>query len=71
MIKKKIQSKVTKAFNQKLTDAVNEFTCTKVIYSGDYDPITETYSEQIDSSYSGRGVLFGSYKKNFVKPNDY
>ena len=71
MIKDKIQSKLAKAFDKKLADAVHSFTCTKVIYSGDYNPVTETYPEQIDGSYSGRGVLFGSYKKDLVKPTDY
>ena len=71
MIKDKIQSKVAKAFDTKLTDAVASFTCTKMINSGKYDPVTETYPNQIDGSYSGRGVLFGSYKKDLVKPVDY
>ena len=71
MIRDKIQSKLAKAFDKKLADAVHEFTCTKVIYSGEYNPITETYPEQIDGSYSGRGILFGSYKKDLVKPTDY
>lgn len=71
MIKNKIQSKVAKAFDKKLADAVASFTCTKIINSGKYDPVTETYPNQIDGSYSGRGVLFGSYKKDLVKPTDY
>ncbi|WOE33100.1 glutamate 5-kinase [Acinetobacter sp. SAAs470] len=70
-MKDKIQSKLAKAFDKKLSDAVHAFTCAKVIYSGEYDPVTETYPEQIDGSYSGRGVLFGSYKRDFVKPVDY
>ena len=71
MIRDKIQSKLAKAFDKKLADAARAFTCTKVIYLGDYNPVTETYPEQIDGSYSGRGVLFGSYKKDLVKPTDY
>lgn len=71
MIKNKIQSKVAKAFDKKLADAVYPFTCTKIINSGKYDLVTETYPDQIDGSYSGRGVLFGSYKKDLVKPTDY
>ena len=71
MIKNKIQSKVAKAFDKKLADAVASFICTKMINSGKYDPVTETYPNQIDGSYSGRGVLFGSYEKDLVKPTDY
>lgn len=71
MIKEKIQSKLGKAFDKKLADAVHDFTCTKVIYSGKYDPITQTYPVLENKTYSGRGILFGSYKKDLVKPNDY
>ena len=63
MIKDKIQSKVAKAFDTKLADAVHAFTCIKIINSGEYGSITETLPDQIDGSYSGRGVLFGSYEK--------
>ena len=42
MIKKKIQSKVAKAFDKKLADAVDSFTCEKPIYSGEFDFETQT-----------------------------
>ncbi|WP_171502711.1 glutamate 5-kinase [Acinetobacter haemolyticus] len=71
MIKKKIQSKVAKAFDKKLADAVDTFTCEKPIYSGEFDFETQTYPVVGDESYSGRGVLFGSYLKDMVKPTDY
>ena len=71
MIKNKIQSKVAKAFDKKLVDAVDSFTCEKLIYSGEFDFKTQTYSIVGDESYSGRGVLFGSYQKDLVKPADY
>ncbi|WP_418655180.1 glutamate 5-kinase [Acinetobacter haemolyticus] len=71
MIKKKIQSKVAKAFDKKLADAVDTFTCEKLIYSGEFDFETQTYPIVGDESYSGRGVLFGSYLKDMVKPTDY
>lgn len=71
MIKDKIKSKVAKAFNNKLADAVHTFTCNKIIYSGKLDFTTQTYPIVSDDSYSGRGVLFGSYKKDLVKPTDY
>lgn len=71
MIKNKIQSKVAKAFDKKLADAVDTFTCEKLIYSGEFDFETQTYPVIGDESYSGRGVLFGSYQKDLVKPADY
>ncbi|WP_407079341.1 glutamate 5-kinase [Acinetobacter johnsonii] len=71
MIKNKIQSKVAKAFDKKLADAVDSFTCTKLIYSGEFDFETQTYPVVGSESYSGRGVLFGSYQKELVKPVDY
>lgn len=71
MIKKKIQSKVAKAFDKKLADAVDTFTCEKPIYSGEFDFETQTYPVVSSESYSGRGVLFGSYLKDLVKPADY
>ncbi|QOW51234.1 glutamate 5-kinase [Acinetobacter sp. YH12138] len=70
-MKNKIQSKVAAAFNKKLADAVDSFTCEKIIYSGEMDFETQTYPVIGDESYSGRGVLFGSYLKDMVKPIDY
>ena len=71
MIKNKIQSKVAKAFDKKLTDAVDSFTCTKEIQSGEFDFVTQKYPTITVEQYSGRGVLFGSYLKDMVKPTDY
>ena len=70
MIKNKIQSKVAKAFDKKLADAVDTFTCEKLIYSGEFDFETQTYPVIGNESYSGRGVL-GNYLKDLVKPTDY
>jgi len=70
MIRDKIQSKVAKAFNTKLVDAVTAFTCSKEIQSGDFDFETQTYPTVTVEQYSGRGV-FGSYKRDLVKPIDY
>ena len=70
-MKDKIQSKVAKAFDKKLADAVDTFTCEKPIYSGEFDFETQTYPVVGSESYSGRGVLFGSYLKDLVKPADY
>ncbi|MFW1763707.1 glutamate 5-kinase [Acinetobacter calcoaceticus] len=65
----KIQSKLGKAFSTKLADAVDTFTCTRKVLTGS-NPATgdDTYTEYV---YSGRGVLFGSYLKDLVKPIDY
>lgn len=71
MIKNKIQSKVAKAFDKKLADAVDTFTCSKEIQSGDFDFETQTHPIVTVEAYSGRGVLFGSYLKDLVKPADY
>lgn len=70
MIKKKIQSKVAKAFDKKLADAVDTFTCEKPIYSGEFDFETQTYPIIGSESYSGRGVR-GNYLRDLVKPIDY
>lgn len=70
-LRDKIQGKLAKAFDRKLSDAVHTFTCTKIIYSGDFDFATQAYEHQDDASYTGRGVLFGSYQRDLVKPTDY
>lgn len=65
----KIQSKLGKAFSTKLADAVDTFTCTrKQLVSSNPATGEDTYAEYV---YSGRGVLFGSYLKDLVKPIDY
>ena len=66
-----LQAELAEAFNDDLADAVDTFTCTKLIYSGVFDFETQTYSVIGSESYSGRGVLFGSYLKDLVKPADY
>ena len=70
-IKDDIQAEVAAAFSADLADAVNTFTCEKPIYSGEFDFETQTYPVVGSESYSGRGVLFGSYLKDLVKPADY
>ncbi|WP_407511372.1 glutamate 5-kinase [Acinetobacter baumannii] len=65
----KIQSKLGKAFSTKLADAVATFTCTrKKLVSSNPATGEDTYIEYV---YSGRGVLFGSWAKDLVKPIDY
>lgn len=70
-IKDDIQAEVAAAFSADLADAVDTFTCEKPIYSGEFDFETQTYPIIGSESYSGRGVLFGSYQKDLVKPADY
>ena len=66
-----LQEELAAAFNDDLADAVDTFTCEKPIYSGEFDFETQTYPVVGSESYSGRGVLFGSYQKELVKPVDY
>lgn len=66
-----LQEELAAAFNEDLADAVDSFTCEKLIYSGEFDFETQTYPVVGSESYSGRGVLFGSYLKDMVKPIDY
>lgn len=70
-IKDDIQAEVAAAFSADLADAVDSFTCEKPIYSGEFDFETQTYPVIGSGSYLGRGVLFGSYLKDLVKPTDY
>lgn len=66
-----LQEELAAAFDEDLADAVDTFTCEKLIYSGEFDFETQTYPVVGSDSYSGRGVLFGSYLKDMVKPIDY
>ena len=70
-LREELQDDIAEAFNTDLEDAVSEFTCTKIIYSGEMDFATQTYPIIGNETYGGRGVLFGSYQKDIVKPNDY
>ena len=69
-IKNDIQAEVAAAFSADLADAVDTFTCEKLIYSGEFDFETQTYPVVGDESYSGRGVR-GNYLRDMVKPIDY
>lgn len=64
-----LQADIAEALNSDLADGVDTFTCTreKLVSS---NPATgeDIYTEYV---YSGRGVLFGSYLKDLVKPIDY
>ncbi|MCU4518640.1 glutamate 5-kinase [Acinetobacter schindleri] len=69
-MKDDIQAEVAAAFSTDLSDAVDSFTCTKLIYSGEFDFETQTYPVVGSESYSGRGVR-GNYLRDMVKPIDY
>ncbi|EOQ73480.1 hypothetical protein [Acinetobacter lactucae] len=70
-MRNEIQQELATAFDaeDELADAVDSFTCTRKILTGS-NPATgvDEYDEFV---YSGRGVLFGSYLKDLVKPIDY
>lgn len=70
-MKQELQEELAAAFDDDLADTVYSFTCTKILYSGDLDFATQTYPIIGQETYSGRGVLFGSYLKDMVKPTDY
>jgi len=66
-----IQQELGAAFDaeDELADAVDTFTCTrKKLVSSNPATGVDEYDEFV---YSGRGVLFGSYLKDLVKPIDY
>ena len=65
-----LQEELAVAFNEDLADAVDSFTCEKLIYSGEFDFETQTYPVVGNESYSGRGVR-GNYLRDMVKPIDY
>lgn len=57
-VRDKVQTKVAKAFDGKLADAVRSFSCIKE-GPGEYDPETGGYTPTV-TGYQGRGV-FGGY----------
>ncbi|OTG79064.1 glutamate 5-kinase [Acinetobacter sp. ANC 4558] len=70
-LREELQADLAEAFDEDLADAVDTFTCIKEIKSGRFDYATQTYQTTTNEAYSGRGVLFGSYLKDMVKPLDY
>jgi hypothetical protein len=68
-LRDELQADIAEAFNEDLADAVDSFTCTrKILVSSNPANGNDVYT---DFLYSGRGVLFGSYLKDLVKPIDY
>lgn len=70
-LREELQADIAEAFSTDLQDVVSEFTCTKIIYGDEMDFATQTYPIIGNETYNGRGVLFGSYQKDMVKPDDY
>ncbi|KQD09671.1 glutamate 5-kinase [Acinetobacter nosocomialis] len=60
-LREEIQTDITEAFNEDLTDAIYPFSCDRVI-STKWNPKTNT-SDKVIEHYEGRGVLFGSYNQ--------
>lgn len=70
-LRDEIQADIAEAFDEDLADAVYQFSCTKAIHSNEYDFATQSYPIERYETYNGRGVLFGSYAKDMVKPTGY
>ena len=60
-LRAELQADIAEAFNEDLADAVQSFSCERIIKTG-WDPLTERYNA-IRQFYQGRGVLFGSYNQ--------
>ncbi|MHC3083574.1 glutamate 5-kinase [Acinetobacter nosocomialis] len=68
-LRDELQADIAEALNSDLSDAVDSFTCTRKVLTGSNPAAGEdTYTEYV---YGGRGVLFGSWAKDLVKPIDY
>ncbi|EPF72555.1 hypothetical protein GCM10025882_31810 [Acinetobacter gyllenbergii] len=60
-LRDELQADIAEAFNEDLADAVQSFSCERIIKT-DWNPLTETHTA-IKENYSGSGVLFGSYSQ--------
>lgn len=63
-LRDEITADIAEAFDSDLADAVSEFTGSRVVGQGPYDPVTET-RPTITESYAGRGVI-GSFDMRVV-----
>lgn len=70
-LRDEIQADIAEAFDEDLADAVYQFSCTKAIHSNEYDFATQSYPIERYETYNGRGVLFGSYARDMVRPTGY
>ena len=66
-----LQAELADAFATDLADAVHTFTCTLKATTPIWDEENLKWTDGSSSSYSGSGILFGSYLKDYVKPTDY
>lgn len=66
-----IQQELAAAFDaeDELADAVNTFTCSRKALISSNPATGEDVFQEL--AYSGRGVLFGSWEKDLVRPSDY
>ncbi|PKF33411.1 glutamate 5-kinase [Acinetobacter proteolyticus] len=60
-LRDELQADIAQEFDSDLADAVQSFSCERKI-KAEWDPLTETHRE-IKQTYTGRGVLFGSYSQ--------
>lgn len=61
MIKDLVTTHIGRAFSQQLKDTVTPFTASRRGSRGDYDPVTDSYTQATTAiTYDGRGV-FGRY----------
>ncbi|WP_442486781.1 hypothetical protein [Halomonas litopenaei] len=58
-LRDELQADIAEAYDSDLADAVQTFTGSRTVVSGEFDPIEGTYPETT-VTYSGRGV-FGDY----------
>lgn len=64
-LRDEITADIAEAFDNDLADAVSEFTGSRIVSQGTFDPVTETWSDPVTESYTGRGV-FGSFDMRVV-----
>jgi len=63
-LRDELTADIAEAFDEDLADAVTQFTGTRVVQTGEPDPITqEVPTETV--TYTGRGV-FGGYDENVI-----
>lgn len=70
-MREEIQQELAAAFDaeDELADAVNTFTCSRKALISSNSATGEDVFQEL--AYSGRGVLFGSWEKDLVRPSDY
>lgn len=56
-MREELLKELSAAFSDELSDAVTDFTGFREGVQGDYDPVSDTYTNQPDLTYTGRGVF--------------